>query len=206
MCSIERGSIQCTNQNRNLHLSKIWFLFPVSFTIEHSRHCRILSVHGICCWSLERCAHQSLKTAEIRIRTPPKSANCFRFVSQIGVDAMTFLSRLQNLVKIGKELWTKYLIETKSGIRTSLKSDFYFRFQSPLNTKSAFLNFICARYWCWSVDKCRHQSLKTAKTGIRTPLKLVNDFRFVSQTISVEATTFPSRMQNLVKMGEELWT
>jgi len=29
------GSIQCTNQNRNLHLSKIWFLFPVSFTIEY---------------------------------------------------------------------------------------------------------------------------------------------------------------------------
>jgi len=27
--------MQCTNQNRNLHLSEIWFLFPVSFTIEH---------------------------------------------------------------------------------------------------------------------------------------------------------------------------
>ena len=33
VCSIERGSIQCTNQNRILHLSKIRFLFPVSFTI-----------------------------------------------------------------------------------------------------------------------------------------------------------------------------
>jgi len=49
----------------------------------------------------------SLKTAEIRIRTPLKSANYFRFVSQtIGVEATTFLSRMQNLVKIGKELWT----------------------------------------------------------------------------------------------------
>jgi len=35
LCSIERGSIHCTNQNRNLHLSKIRFLFPVSFTIEY---------------------------------------------------------------------------------------------------------------------------------------------------------------------------
>jgi len=35
LCSVERGSIQCTNQNRNLHISKIGFLFPVSLTIEH---------------------------------------------------------------------------------------------------------------------------------------------------------------------------
>jgi len=35
LCSIERGSIQCTNQNRILHLSKIRFLFPVSFTVEY---------------------------------------------------------------------------------------------------------------------------------------------------------------------------
>jgi len=35
LCSIERGSIQCTNQNRILHLSKIRFLFPVLFTVEY---------------------------------------------------------------------------------------------------------------------------------------------------------------------------
>jgi len=36
-----------------------------------------------------------------------KLANYFRFASQtIGVDAKTFLSRMQNFVKIGKELWT----------------------------------------------------------------------------------------------------
>jgi len=51
----------------------------------------------------KKCALQSLKTAEIGIRTSLKSANCFQFVSQIGVDAPTFLSRLQSLVKIGKE-------------------------------------------------------------------------------------------------------
>jgi len=49
-------------------------------------------------------------------------------------------------------------------------------------------------------------SLKTAEIGIRTPLKSANYFRFVSQTIGVEATTFLSRMQNLVKIGKELWT
>jgi len=32
-----------------------------------------------------------------------------------------------------------------------------------------------------------------------------NYFRFVSQTTGVEATTFLSRMQNLVKIGKELW-
>jgi len=43
--------------------------------------------------------------AEIRIHTPLKSATYFWFVSQtIGVDATTFLSHMQNLVKIGKEL------------------------------------------------------------------------------------------------------
>ena len=71
-----------------------------------SRHCWILPVHGIWCWFVQKCAHQSMKTAKMKIRTPPKSANCFQFVSQIGVDAPTFLSRLQNLVKIGKELST----------------------------------------------------------------------------------------------------
>jgi len=46
------------------------------------------------------------KTAEIGIRIPLKSASYFRCVwKTIGVDATTFLSRMQNLVKIGKEWW-----------------------------------------------------------------------------------------------------
>jgi len=50
---------------------------------------------------------QSLKTAEIGIRTPLKSANYFRFVSQTtGDEATIFLSRKQNFVTISKELWT----------------------------------------------------------------------------------------------------
>ena len=49
--------------------------------------------------------HHGLKTTEIGIRTPLKSENYFRFVSQTtGVEGTTFLSRVQNLVKIGKEL------------------------------------------------------------------------------------------------------
>jgi len=47
---------------------------------------------------------------------------------------------------------------------------------------------------------------KTAETGFRTPLKSASYFRFVWQTIGVDATTFLSRMQNLVKIGKELWT
>ena len=35
LCSIELGSIQCTNRNRHLHISKILFLLSVSFTIEY---------------------------------------------------------------------------------------------------------------------------------------------------------------------------
>jgi len=59
---------------------------------------------------------------------------------------------------------------TKTGICTSLKSDFYFRFQVPLNTKSALLNFICTWdllliYWnMWWPEP------ETAKIWICTPL------------------------------------
>jgi len=56
------------------------------------------------------------------------------------------------------------------------------------------------------LQKCSHQRLNTAKIGIRTSLKSANYFQFVSQTTGVEATTFLSRMQNLVKIGKELWT
>ena len=40
-------------------------------------------------------------------------------------------------------------METKFGICTSLKSDFYIRFHSPLNTKSALLNYL---YMGFSAD------------------------------------------------------
>ena len=54
---------------------------------------------------------------------------------------------------------------TKTGICTSLKSDFYCRFHSPLHTKSALLNSICT--WdlvltCWKMwwpepENCRNR-------------------------------------------------
>jgi len=48
-----------------------------------------------------------MKTAKTGIRRPLNSANYFRFVSQtIGDEATRFLSRMQNLVNIGRELWT----------------------------------------------------------------------------------------------------
>ena len=96
------------SQIRNLHISKIRFLFPVSFTIEYKVGIAEFYLYVRFGGDLfEKCGHQSMKTAKIGIRTPLKSANHFRFVSQtIGVEATTFVSRMQNLVKIGKELWT----------------------------------------------------------------------------------------------------
>jgi len=95
-------------QIRNLHISKIRFLFPVSFTTEYKVGIAEFYLYmGFGADLLKKCGHQSLKSAKIWIRTPLKSANYFRFLSQtIGDEATTFLSRMQNFVKIGKELWT----------------------------------------------------------------------------------------------------
>ena len=110
MCSIERGSVKCTNRNRNLHISKIRFLFPLSFTIEYqvgiAKFCLYMGFGADLLKNVVT-THHSLKTAKVGTCTSLKSANYFRFVSQsIGVDVTTFLSRILNLVKIGKELWT----------------------------------------------------------------------------------------------------
>jgi len=79
----------------------------------------------------------------------------------------------------------------KTGICTSLKSNFYF---------SGFIHhwiqshhcWILSVYgiWCWSVEKCDDQSLKTAEIWICTSLKLANYFQFVSQRTGVDATTW----------------
>jgi len=45
---------------------------------------------------LKKCAHQSLKTAEIGICTPLKSANCFQFVSQIGENRYRIVDVIPN--------------------------------------------------------------------------------------------------------------
>ena len=97
-------------------------------------------------------------------------------------------------------------VRTKTGMCTFLKSSFYFRFHSPLNTKSTLLNFICTwalvlicwKMWCSEPESCRNPNPHT--------LKLANYFRFVSQRTDVNATTFMSCMQNLVQIGKELWT
>ena len=94
------------NQIRNSHISKIRFLFPVSFTVEHKvGFAEFYLYMGFAAHLSNKCGHQSLKTAQIGIHTPLKSANYLRFVSQtIGVEAT--MSCMQNFVKIGKELWT----------------------------------------------------------------------------------------------------
>ena len=94
------------NQIRNLHISKIRFLFLVSFTIEYKVGIAEFYLYIGFGADLLKNGHQRLKTAEIAIRTPLKSSNYFPFVSQtVVVSAKAFLSRMQNLVKIAKELW-----------------------------------------------------------------------------------------------------
>jgi len=73
LCSIECGSIQCTDRNRNLHISKIWFLFPVSSTIEWKVGIAEFYLHMGFGTDLLK------KTAEIGIHTLLKSASYFRF-------------------------------------------------------------------------------------------------------------------------------
>jgi len=67
-----------------LHISKIEFLFLVSFTIEYKVGIAEFYLYmGFGADLLKKkCGHQSLKTAKIGIRTPLKSANYFRFVLQ----------------------------------------------------------------------------------------------------------------------------
>jgi len=89
-----------------LRISKIRFLFPVSFAIKYKVGIAEFHLYmGFSADLLKKCGHQSPKTAEIGIRIPLKSANYFRFVSQtIGDETTAFLSPVQNFVKIGKEL------------------------------------------------------------------------------------------------------
>ena len=96
-----------------MHISKIRFLFPVSFTTEYKVGITEFYLYmGFGADLLKNVVTmQSLKTAEIGIGAPLKSAKYFRFVSQTtGADATTFLSRTQNLVKIGfKKCWRNRL-------------------------------------------------------------------------------------------------
>ena len=72
------------------------------------------------------------------------------------------------------------LIET--GICTSLKSDVYFRFHSPLNTKSALLNFnckwdlvlICRKMCSPEPENCRNRNPHTSKISKLHPVSLTN--------------------------------
>ena len=142
------------NQILNWHISKIRFLFPVSFTIEYKVWISEIYLYmGF--------AADLLKyvVCNIGIRTPLKLANYFRFASQtIAVEATTFLSHMQNF-------------------------DFYFRFHSPLNTKSALLSFICLcnlvlicwKMWSPEPENCQNRNPHTSKIGKLLPVCLTNN-------------------------------
>ena len=90
-----------------MHISKIRFLFPVLFTTEYKVGIAEFYLYmGFGADLLKNVVTTAWKTAKIGIRTPLTSTNYFRFLSQtIGDEATTYLSRMQNFVKIGKELW-----------------------------------------------------------------------------------------------------
>jgi len=72
---------------------------------------------------------------------------------------------------------------TKTGICTSLKSYFYFRFHSPLNTKSVLPNFICTwdlllicwKMWSTEPENCQIRNPHTSKIGKLLPVCLSNN-------------------------------
>jgi len=76
-------------------------------------------------------------------------------------------------------------MQTKSGIHTSLESNFYFRFHSPLNTKSALRNFICTSdlvLICWKMwspepEYCQNRNPHFSKIGKLLPVCLANNSR-----------------------------
>jgi len=56
------------------------------------------------------------------------------------------------------------------------------------------------------VEKCGNNNQETAKIGIFTPLISEIYFRFVTEKIGVDPTTFLYHMLNLVKIAKELRT
>ena len=94
---------------------------------------------------------------------------------------------MQNLVKIRNELraqsFHNAIIETETGICTSIKSDLYFRSRLPRSTKSALLNFnsVYREFGADSLknvvtraQKSKNPNLHTSKIGY---LLLVYGFR-----------------------------
>jgi len=74
---------------------------------------------------------------------------------------------------------------TETDVCTSLKCDFYFRFHSPLNTKSALLNFIrvcdlvliCWKMWSPEPEKCQNRNPHTSKIGELLPVCVYSNRR-----------------------------
>ena len=88
--------------------------------------------------------------------------------------------------------------QNRSCIWFSLNSHFYFRFCPPLSTKSAFCcigNFVPIWWQTWWPNRNRH----TSKVGY-----LLSVCYFPNTRRRVEPITFRSRVQNLLKISNEL--
>jgi len=83
-------------------------LFPVSLTTEYKVNAdKLYLICGFCDKPWENMSTTIAKTAKIGLYTSLKPVNYFQFVPEtIAFETTTFLSGMQNLVKIGKELQT----------------------------------------------------------------------------------------------------
>jgi len=55
--------------------------------------------------------------------------------------------------------------------------------------------------WLPEPENCRNRNPHTSEIGKLVPVCITNK----NETIGVDATTFLSRMENLLKIGKELW-
>jgi len=156
----------------------------------------------------------NLKTAKIGIRsTPLKLDIYFRFLTETqNVQSITFPSQFAKFGKIDKKIADDVVQQHTNRKRIQKLHLSKILLLLPVSSvnkyKISITRFYHTGYIVVAICRKKHgdQSLKTAKIGISTPPKSDIHFRFVLETIGVELTTFLSRLQYLVKVGNELWT
>ena len=142
--------------------------------------------------SVEKHGKHNWETAKIKIRTP---LIYFRFLSET-TDRPHFRAVRKVLWKMVKNCIRNRSrsdeIESETEICTSLKTEFHFhRIQSQ-----RWLVISQFRFLWRPVRKYDHHNWDTAKIGFCTPLIY---FRFASETIAFETTTFLSCMQSFME-------
>ena len=107
----------------------------------------------------------------------------------------TNLDFIETSITVFYRMWVYPMHQPKPEFETSLKSDFYFRFHSPLNIKSALLSFICI--WdmvliCWKMwwpepENCRNPNPHIPKIGKLLPVCLTMNRRWCDHIYELHA-------------------